>query len=328
MKKILYNLSIPLLLLIAMSGCYKRIDTPNNRSNSLVLAYPAVNSYTIASSGANYFKNALLDFDMSKASVTVPVSINLPKAQSSDVVVTLGIDQAAFDAYNADTSHSTKYTMMPASYYSLPAATITLPAGKTDTTVLLTFYPASIDLSLGYLLPLTITNATNSQVSQSLKTIYFHIEKDPFPPYSRTGWNVVSFNSQEASGEGPNNGRVIFMFDNNPSTFWHSKWQGGTDPLPYWFIIDMNASNIVHGINILPRQGVSSNSGRPKTITFEVSTDGTTWTNATNINVADNANWQKFVFSTATPAARYFRATVTTVYGGVSYANLAEFKVF
>lgn len=327
MKKIINYIPV-MLFVFFITGCYKRIDTPNNRSSSLVLAYPAVNSYTIASSGIDFFNNALLDFDMTKDSVSVPFSINLPKAQGTDVTVSLGVDQAAFDAYNADTANKTKYTLMLTAYYKLPSATITIPAGIRDTTVLITFYPSQIDLSNGYLLPLTVTNVTNASVSQNLKTIYFHLEKDPFPPYSRSEWTVVGFNSQEASGEGPNNGRVIFMFDNNPSTFWHSKWQGGTDPLPYWFTIDMNASNIAHGISILPRQGVSSNAGRPQTMTFEVSNDSTNWSLAGNISVADNANWQKFTFGTATAASRYFRVTITSVYGGVSYANLAELKVF
>lgn len=326
MKKLFLNSSILLLASFLMTGCYKTIDTPNNRSNTLVLAYPAVNSYTIASSGAAYFKNALLDFDMSKASVTVPVSFNLPKVQSSEVVVTLGVDQAAFDAYNADPAHTTKYTMMPSTYYKLPTTTVTIPAGIKDTTVLITFYPEKIDLAQGYLLPLTITNATNISLSPNLKTVYFHIEKDPFPPYSRANWSVVGFNSQEATGEGPNNGRVIFMFDNNPATFWHSKWQGGTDPLPYWFTIDMNASNVVHGISLLPRQGVGSE-GRPQSVKVEVSNDGTTWTLAGNITVANNSNWQKFMFGTPTAASRYFKVTINSVYGGVSYANLAEVKI-
>lgn len=327
MKKIFHCLSILMMLGFALVGCYKQIDTPANRSNSLILAYPAVNNYTIASSGIDYFKNALLDFDMSRASITVPVSINLPKPNGSDITVSFGVDQAAFDAYNADTAHHTKYTLMPDTYYKLPASSITIPTGIKDTTFEITFFPEKIDLIEGYLLPLTITEATNFQVSKELKTVYFHIEKDPFPPYPRSGWTVVSFSSQEASGEGADNGRVIHMFDNKPASFWHSKWQGGTDPLPYWFVIDMNQSNVIHGINILPRQGVGSN-GRPRTIIFEVSTDGTNWTSLNNINVADNSNWQKFVFTNPTSAARFFRATITSVYGGVSYSNLAELKVF
>lgn len=327
MKKTFYNFYIPLLFLFGITGCYKQVDTPNSRSSSLILAYPAVNNYTVASSGADFFSNALLEFDMTKASVTVPISINMPNTQGAEVTVTLGIDQAALDAYNADTAHHTKYTLMPTDYYSLPSTSITIPAGKKDTTILVTFYPERIDLALGYLLPLTITNATNIGVSQNLKTIYFHIDKDPFPPYGNAAWSVVGFSSQEASGEGPNNGRVVHVFDNAPGTFWHSRWQGGTDPLPYWFTIDMNASNIVHGINLLPRQGVGS-PGRPSALTFEVSNDGTTWTNATNLTVADNSNWQKFIFATPTPAARYFRVTITAVYGGANYSNLAEIKVF
>lgn len=327
MKKIFFNLSIPVLLLFAITGCYKQVDTPTNRSSSLILAYPAVNNYTVASSGSNYFKNALLDFDMSKASVTVPISINLPKAQDGEVVVTLGVDQGAFDAYNADTAHKTKYTMMPNAYYKLPSPTISIPAGKKDTTILVTFYPDKIDLAQGYLLPLAITNATNIDVNQNLKTIYFHIEKDPFPPYSRSAWTVTGFSSQEANGEGPNNGRVVHMFDNVTSTFWHSKWQGGTDPLPYWFSVDMGTSNIAHGIYVLPRQG-GNGSGRPKTMTFEISTNGTTWTNLTAVNAANNNTWQKFVFPSPLPAARYFRFTIVSLQDNSDYSNLAEFKLF
>ncbi len=88
----------------------------------------------------------------------------------------------------------------------------------------------------------------------------------------------------------------------------------------------MNASNVVHGISILPRQGVGS-PGRPQTMKVEVSNDGTSWTLAGNITVADNSNWQKFMFSKPTAASRYFKVTITSVYGGVSYANLAELKI-
>lgn len=216
---------------------------------------------------------------------------------------------------------------MPASYYQLPDP-IKLLAGTTDTTINIKFYPSKFDISAtGYLLPVTINAASGLGIS-NMKTIYFHIEKDPFPPYGRTNWTVVDFSSQEANGEGANNGHVIHAFDNSTSTFWHSKWQGGNDPLPYWFTIDMHTSNIVHGILILDRQGSGSN-GRPKNMKLEVSNDLTTWVLAGNFTGADqNASWQKFSFSTPTVAARYFRLTISSVYGDVSYSNMAELKIF
>lgn len=327
MKKIFY-VFIPIVVLM-FSSCYKKIDTPDNRSQNIVLAYPAVNNYNIASSGLNYWKKALLELDMGKATVPVNISINLPKASSQTVTVNIGVDQAAYDAYKANPVYTTQYALMPATYYQLPTTKIDMPAGKTDTTILINFKPSLMDISAtGYLLPVSITSVTGGSVGSDLKTIYFHVEKDPFPPYSRANWTILGGSSEEATGEGPDNGHFIHMIDNSNSTFWHSKWQGGNDPLPYWITIDMHASNVLHGVILLPRQGVGSN-GRPKNVTIDVSNDATTWTLAGNITVADNTNSQKFTFATPTAAARYLRITITSVYGdNISYSNLADLKAF
>ena len=58
--------------------------------------------------------------------------------------------------------------------------------------------------------------------------------------FLKTDWKIVSFTTEEASGEGSNNGHAKHLIDGNVETFWHSRWQGGSDPLPYEIIIDMN----------------------------------------------------------------------------------------
>ncbi|HRO86081.1 MAG TPA: discoidin domain-containing protein [Niabella sp.] len=328
MKKILF--SIAFLVALITTGCYKTINTMHS-GTSLVLSYPARVDYNTVSSGINYWNKALLSFpDMSKASQTYKLSLNLPKALSQDVQVSIGVDQAAFDSYNANPIFGS-YSLMPDTYYKITTPSITIPAGKTDTTFSIDFYPVKMDIAKsGYLLPLSITSATGTTIHGELKTTFFHIEKDPFPPYPTSAWVVTGFSSQEASGEGPNNGRVIHAFDNNPNTFWHSQWQGGTPGPPHWFSIDMGTSQVVHGVYILPRQGAGSN-GRPKNVAIQVSTDGSNWTTAQNITVADNSSLQKFTFSSPTSAVRYIKVTITTLWGDAAnhvYTNMAEFKVF
>ncbi len=325
MKKILMYILTMFVLIV--TGCYKPADTLP-RGKDAVLSYPARALYNTATSGLNYWNNALLAFsDMSKTSDTVRVSINLPAPQQSPVSVTLGVNQAAFDEYAANPIFETTYALMPDNYYKIINPTITIPSGLTDTTVKIAFYPGIMDISkTGYLLPLSITSATGISVHESMNTAFLHIEKDPNPPIPRGSWTIVSVSSEEANGEGPNNGKAIFMLDGNKSTFWHSKWQGGNDPLPYTIVIDMQQANVIKGFILNPRSG--GHQGKPSNITISGSNNGTTWEEITKLTLANNDTEQKFTLGSATKSFRYLQVVVTAVYGGVSYSHLAEFKAF
>jgi hypothetical protein len=327
MKKLVINLII-FLAAFTWCGCYKTIDKMGSANNALVLAYPAVPNYNVASSGLNFWNKALLNFDLSSASATVNVSVNLANPLSQSLPVTIGVDEDAVTAFNNDTANHTKYALMPATYYKIENETISLPAGKTDTTFKIIFYPSKFDIAAtGYLLPISITTESGQPVHQQMKTVYFHIEKDPFPPYSRTGWIVTGFSSQEASGEGPNNGRVIHILDNDPSTFWHSQWQGALPGPPHWFSFDMGAANELHGVMFLTRQG-GNTANRPKDVNISTSNDGVTWTTVTNLTLANTGSWQKMAFSSPTAPVRHLKVTINTLYGSQTYSNLAEFKAY
>ena len=63
---------------------------------------------------------------------------------------------------------------------------------------------------------------------------------------------TVSATSQETPGtdtEGP----VEKAFDNDPNTFWHSKWTG--HQAPYTVAMNLNAPEKVNGLTYLPRPG-------------------------------------------------------------------------
>lgn len=315
-------------LIPALTSCYKTIEKMDNSANEAVLSYPAANQFNLASSGLNFWNEALISPDMGDETDTLTFSLNIPYAATRAITITVGIDEKAAEAYNRNPVDSTRYVLMPADYYSLAESEITLPAGVTDTSFKVAIRPSLFDISnTGYLLPVSITSANGITVSR-MNTAYIHIEKDPFPPYSRSNWTVAGFDSQEEVGEGPDNGRVKNLFDNDNNTFWHTQWKDGQPGLPHWFAVDMQAAYVLHGILFLDRQGVGS-AGRPKEVKVEVSSDNATWTAAGTFKLADdNGKWQKITFANPTEASRYFKVTVSSTYTDTYYTNLAEIKAF
>lgn len=65
---------------------------------------------------------------------------------------------------------------------------------------------------------------------------------------------TIGYSSQEAVGEGKINGRVTCLFDNNHSTFYHSRWKGDGGALPQWFIIDLGKDYPLAQIELFARQ--------------------------------------------------------------------------
>lgn len=138
-------------------------------------------------------------------------------------------------------------------------------------------------------------------------------------------WSVADFSSEEASGEGSDNGRVIHAIDGNSSTFWHSQWEGASPDYPHYFVIDMSQEETVKGFSFIHRNGKYN--GRPKDITIETSNDNVTWTDQGNHTLSDQSLEQAIELPQAT-TCRYFKVTIKTGYdeGGedIFFTHLAE----
>ena len=85
---------------------------------------------------------------------------------------------------------------------------------------------------------------------------------------------VCDFSSEEATGEGLDNGKAKYIIDNNPASFWHSQWNGTEAPLPHHLTIDMQGQRMVKEVTVAKRV---SNPDL-KTCHIEISLDGSTWT--------------------------------------------------
>ena len=74
---------------------------------------------------------------------------------------------------------------------------------------------------------------------------------------NKQNWKIVSFSSEETSGEGTLNGRATTLIDGNASTYWHSKWTGTAATYPHEVIIDLGASLSPNGMALTQRNGLS-----------------------------------------------------------------------
>ncbi len=126
-------------------------------------------------------------------------------------------------------------------------------------------------------------------------------------PLPRT---VKFADSQELTGE---NGAATNAADGTTTTIWHTKWSGGSDPLPHEIQLDLGSTRTVTGLSYLPRPDGGAN-GRIGRYELSLSTDGTNWGNPVATGVfADDATLK--TVRTWPTQARYVRLRALTEAG-------------
>ena len=88
----------------------------------------------------------------------------------------------------------------------------------------------------------------------------------------QTGWSLWFVDSEELVAQ---DNAAINAFDGDETTIWHTKYFGGSDPLPHEIQIDLGGSYQIDGFRYLPR--ANGENGRIEQYEFYVSNDGTTW---------------------------------------------------
>jgi hypothetical protein len=69
-------------------------------------------------------------------------------------------------------------------------------------------------------------------------------------------WKLYSLSSEEADGEGPDNGRAACAIDGKSNTFWHSQWCGRTAQYPHFLVIDLGEVLEVDRVCFTQRQSL------------------------------------------------------------------------
>lgn len=148
--------------------------------------------------------------------------------------------------------------------------------------------------------------------------------------------------SEEAVGEGPNNGRAIHAFDNNPNTFWHSQWKGYETKFPHSVTMSLGKEQMVKGMRFVHRKNTLI--GRPRTYYVEYSPDGGLWHRipvptwspeyraaiaSKGVRTIDLQGNEQLQYSFGSPVkAKFVRVTFLTSEGNTQHTFMAEVKVF
>jgi len=306
---------------LCIMSCSDKVDLPpQNETDYIQLYMPQAVDGPIS-------KNLVVSDEPQKAIYGAYYGgINYP---TNDLKVQFSIDASVIDSFN--TVSGGNYELLPEESYILSNTETTIKGGTLGTepqqVSFITKGEHAMEVFKNYILPISLSSP-DLKVNPTLKTTFFLIRVEPnladYMDYSKTNWKIIDFSSEEANGEGPNNGKAIFAIDGNPESFWHSQWQGASPGPPHYLVIDMGEEKELHGIITKARLG--GNDGKPQDVAIETSLDGSTWEPAGQITLQNNDQEQKS-FLSGFKQARYFKFIIHSSYNA-SYTHLAELGAF
>nr|WP_121271846.1 DUF1735 domain-containing protein [Pedobacter schmidteae] len=322
MKKIL---SI-FICIIIIGGCKKEKEDllmGNPDSYSAVYMPQAVN------------KPAVYSFNFSAKPEVIIYGANFggPGMPSGDIQVNFSDDATLVEKFN--TENFTNYKVMPAGSYSFEQTSAPLDATKKSTAPLkLSVFTDKLDGVGGYLLPVTIKANGNVAINESLKTTYFLISAkytaNPYPLFDNSAWSIVSFSSEEKTGEGATNGRAIYAFDRNGATYWSTEWKNAKPGPPHFIAVDMQSSKKIRGFVFTGRKdnttGEARTTGNPRDIVIQTSNDGIVWNYSQAFslpNVLENTVYLDYAQN-----ARFFKVTINASQADNYLTHIAELNAF
>ncbi len=249
---------------------------------------------------------------------------------SADIPISFSVNKGVVDSFNK--VNNTNYPILPDGSYTLSNANATIKQGQLGTAPfsisVKTKGTGAMNALTTYLLPVSITSTTVN-TNNALRTTFYEVKAQPnfndYTNFDRSNWQVIDFSSQEASGEGANNGRAIFALDGNTGTYWHTNWSGAAPGPPHYLTIDMGLATTLHGLSFVGRQG--NGGGKPNAVNVQTSLDNITWIDAGSFNLLNNPDLQKQFLPNGFQNARFFKVIISTAYSA-SYTQIAELNAF
>ncbi|ATL46981.1 sialidase [Chitinophaga caeni] len=325
MKKFIYILGIAAFS-TGLSSCDKRADDVIDEipDTYTMLYMPQAidlpNEYTFNRSAAG-------------DSIFYGAYLGGPRSFDTNIEVQFEIDQAKVAEYNK--MNFTSYPVLPADSYEFTETSTVIPKGSQHSSTLkMKILSANLDGVGKFLLPITMKTSSQVNVNPSLETTYFLVDaqylSNPFPVMDRAAWEIVDFSSEEATGEGANNGHAIHAFDDDPATFWTTQWKGAKPGPPHHITINMNADEKVHGFKFIGRidnkTGEVRTTGNPRDIIVETSMDGSTWNYSEAFHL-DNV-LENTIYLSYAQDATYYRITINSSQSDNYLTHIAELYAF
>lgn len=172
-----------------------------------------------------------------------------------------------------------------------------------------------------YPVSLTVTDdtGTNSSTIENFITVTSPCQDCKIPT---TNWSLKSVDSQQTT---TGNESAASVFDNNPTTLWHTRYSPTNAAYPHEIQIDLGETYNVVGFGYLPRQDGGVN-GRIKNYDFYTSIDGISWTLQNSGTWANDATEKTVAFNATT--ARYVKLVAKSEVNGAPWASAAEISVY
>ena len=179
---------------------------------------------------------------------TVDVGFGLDTDNSWEIECQFAADPDYVDTYNA--ANNTAYQLLPEGSYSFESV-LTLPSSSNSTNLTVTIDGSGLTPG-DYLLPVRLTEASMFSVSAN-SAVFPLVVRVIGTQLDRSSWSIEA-NTEEPTGEGTGNGVATCLLDGDLSTFWHSQWSGGSQPLPHEIVVDMNRTVTLTNIGLIQRQ--------------------------------------------------------------------------
>ena len=137
-------------------------------------------------------------------------------------------------------------------------------------------------------------------------------------------WKIVDCDSQDGEEGHPRK-----AIDDDPTTFWHTRFRDKVDPMPHHLAVDLGETVTISGFTYTPRQD-QWEGGIVMRARFEVSNDGESWTVVADNRYFDNivnSRQQQAVMLPTNVKARYFRMTALQCAHDDDFASAADVSV-
>lgn len=134
-------------------------------------------------------------------------------------------------------------------------------------------------------------------------------------------YRLVDVSDEELKGE---NRPADYAFDNNESTYWHSKWQGGESGYAHIFTLMRSNRDKIVGLNLSCPHPARY---QPSQLTIEQSNDAEIWDIVDYQRDIEQANNWGILF-TRPLTARYIRVKFTKGVNGSNFMRLNELKLY
>lgn len=266
-----------------------------------------------------------------EAVAAFPIRSTMPV--NGSLTATCEIDNSLIESFNA--VHGTEYVSMSADKLIFENQSATIENGQmvsVDQIVVKVDPEKVLDLDFGdYLVPIRLVSVSGDMaVSSNWNVVYLHVsvvsDATGVPCADRTGWSVADASSVIDPYYEGNNGAAENVLDGDYSTYWQTEWTPVEVEPPHYITIDMGKVNNLAGVQYVSR---NHSLDWPKTMYVEVSTDGTSWEKIAEYeDLPQGANVEFRTLFDELVEARYFRLTITEMYGGRVYTALAEVNAF